>query len=415
MCAAARPCSGRGARDDPRLRDAGTYASRLQNPSVRRWIVLGVGVFAQATTAAANTGIAVLAPAIQHRYGLSLAEIGIVLSAMNAGITLGLIPWGFAADSLGEHRAIGLGLVGASLALGVAAAANRFALFLTALVAAGLCTSCVIPSSGRALMYWFEPRRRGLVVAIRQSGGSIGGVLAALVLPPLVVVGGLRSAFSTLAGGCLVAAAVGAFWLAIPGGEHGDADHAPAPLRDRRLWRIAAGGFLIFAAQAATVAYAVLFLHGQRGLSTGAAAGVLAAVQVTGAVVRLALGHWSDRSGDRIRPLRGLGVVTCVALVFLALSTHAPLQVTIAVLVVAASLTMGATGLLFAATAELAGRRRSGAALGFQQAILGVSATASPALFGLLVARSSWALGFGLLAAFPLAATFTLRGILAAR
>jgi hypothetical protein len=60
-------------------------------------------------------------------------------------------------------------------------------------------------------------------------------------------------------------------------------------------------------------------------------------------------------------------------------------------------------GLSFTAAAELAGRARSGAALGFQQTALSVAAAATPPLFALLVEQGSWALGFGLAALLPLA------------
>jgi MFS family permease len=60
-------------------------------------------------------------------------------------------------------------------------------------------------------------------------------------------------------------------------------------------------------------------------------------------------------------------------------------------------------GLSFTAAAELAGRARSGAALGFQQTALSVAAATTPPLFALLVEQGSWALGFGLAALLPLA------------
>jgi MFS family permease len=331
---------------------------------------------------------------------------------VNAGITLGLIPWGFAADRFGEARAIAVGLAGASGALALAAAADTIGLLLPALVATGLCTACVIPSSGRALMYWFHRDRRGLAVAIRQSGTSLGGVLAALILPAVVAFGGLRDAFVVLAIPCLISGAAGAYWLATPRDEIDEEPEParPRPFRDSRLWRLGVSGFLLFAAQAATVSYTVLFLHRHRGLSTGSSAAVLAGIQLGGATLRIAAGRWSDRHGRRIAPLRTIGAATSVALLALALTTTAPLALTTTVLLVAGSLSMGSTGLLFAAAAELAGRKRSGQALGLQQAILGLAATASPIVFGVLVATSSWGLAFGLLALCPLAAMLSLRG-----
>jgi MFS family permease len=173
---------------------------------------------------------------------------------------------------------------------------------------------------------------------------------------------------------------------------------------------VAWSGFLLFTTQAAVIGFVVLFLHEERGVSAAAAAAVLGVIQVGGAVLRIGSGRSSDRRRRRIEPIRVLAVATAAALFVVALTTHAPLGVTVAALVVAGSVSMSTTGLLFAATAELAGRRRSGAALGLQQTVLGVAATASPIVFAATVMWSSWAIAFAGAAIFPLAAYAVLQG-----
>jgi nitrate/nitrite transporter NarK len=69
----------------------------------------------------------------------------------------------------------------------------------------------------------------------------------------------------------------------------------------------------------------------------------------------------------------------------------------------AGALSSSWNGLSFTAAAELAGRARSGAALGFQQTALSVAAAATPPVFASVVEQGSWALGFGLAALLPLA------------
>src|SRR6266511_2098018 len=80
----------------------------------------------------------------------------------------------------------------------------------------------------------------------------------------------------------------------------------PAPLRDRRIWRLATGGALLVAGQLSVVGYLTLFLHDRRGWSAGSAAAMLAVVQLGGAVMRVLAGRWSDRRGVRIAPMREL-------------------------------------------------------------------------------------------------------------
>jgi hypothetical protein len=86
----------------------------------------------------------------------------------------------------------------------------------------------------------------------------------------------------------------------------------------------------------------------------------------------------------------------------------ASLWVLIPVLLVAGALGMSWNGLSFTAAAEIAGRARAGAAVGFQQTALALGTTVTPIVFG-LVAASSWRLAFALSAACPFAGAAVLR------
>jgi hypothetical protein len=64
---------------------------------------------------------------------------------------------------------------------------------------------------------------------------------------------------------------------------------------------------------------------------------------------------------------------------------------------------MAWNGLSFAAVAELAGARRSGAAIGLQQTVLSGVGVVAPLVFAATVSRTSWGFAFLAAAAFPLA------------
>jgi MFS family permease len=166
--------------------------------------------------------------------------------------------------------------------------------------------------------------------------------------------------------------------------------------------------------QIALTGFVVLFLHEERGFSPGAAGAVLAAINVGGAVLRIGLGRLSDRIGSRLRPLRRLSLGLAGAMAAAAVLTEAPDSVMVAALVVAGALSVGWNGLSFTATAELAGRERSGAALGFQQTALGLGGLVAPLAFAALVELTSWPVGFGVLAVLPLGAFATFGPLLAA-
>src|SRR4029450_9558840 len=123
-----------------------------------------------------------------------------------------------------------------------------------------------------------------------------------------------------------------------------------------------------------------LFLHAERGLWEGAAAGVLAAVQIVAAALRMGGGRWSDRIGSRLRPLRLVGIASAVTLALATAVLPAPLVVLVPAFVLAGGLSMAWNGLSFTAAAEIAGRSRSGAALGMQQsALAGAGGLGAPA------------------------------------
>jgi MFS family permease len=147
----------------------------------------------------------------------------------------------------------------------------------------------------------------------------------------------------------------------------------------------------------------VLFLHDARGLAPRSAAAALAAVHLLALVLRVAVGRWSDVLRSRIVPLRRIGIASFASLALAALVLDAPLVVVVPLFVAAGAISAAWNGLAFVAAAELAGRRRSGAAIGFQQTVLGAGAFVVAPAFAAVVQSSSWRTGFALAALSPLA------------
>src|SRR5205823_11814634 len=84
--------------------------------------------------------------------------------------------------------------------------------------------------------------------------------------------------------------------------------------------------------------------------------------------------------------------------------------VLIPALAISGVLSMAGKALAFAGAAEAAGAARTGAALGFQQTVLGVVAAGAPPAFA-AIAASSWRLAFGLCAVGPLAGALLLERV----
>jgi sugar phosphate permease len=369
-----------------------------------------VGTAAQASYSALYAGIAVLAPGLRARFDLSFTEVGVVLASLNIGAVLTLIAWGILADRIGERAVIAAGLIGCSGMLVVAASAGGFWSLTLPLTLAGLLGASVNAASGRAVMHWFSFEQRGVALGIRQTAIPMGGLAAALVLPHLSV----RAALLALAGATLAGGLSGGLLIRErrrADDHHMALDTRRGPLRDPRMWRLSSASALLSTAQICLVGFAVLFLHEARGLSTVAAAGVVACVQVVGAAMRVASGHWSDRVGSRLLPLRRVCLALGVAVGITTALTSAPLYLLLPALAVTGGLAMGWNALSFTAAAELAGHSRSGAALGLQQTALSVWAAAAAPAFALVVADTSWRAGFALVALSAFAAHALLAGL----
>jgi MFS family permease len=377
-----------------------------------RWTVLAAGTVVQASQAAAISGLAVLAPVLRDRYHLSLTQIGVLLGGSGIGALLTFLPWGLAADRLGERLTATVGALGAAAGLAGAAYASEFAGLVVLLSIAGAFGASANTATARVVTSWFPREQRGFALGIRQTSVPIGGFVAALGIPPVADHWGSRAALVALAAASLVAAILAVtFMVGGPIRSHVE-DPAEAlrhPIRDRRVWRLSLGSSLLLCSQAAVLGFVVLFLESVRGYSHTEAGAVLAAINVVGAAGRLGSGRLSDRLGTRLGLIRWIVLGTALALGAAAALVSGSGVLLVPALVLGGGLSMSWNALAVAATIELAGPRRSGAALGVQQTLLGVSSIATPLVFAPFVAATSWRAGFGLTALFPLLGIWVLR------
>jgi MFS family permease len=365
--------------------------------------VLAAGAAAAACAAAFGIGLPVIVPQLREEYGLSLREIGVLLAAAWIGGTMTLLPWGLAADRVGERVVLTAGLLGSALALVGAAYAPSYEALLIYLGLAGAAGGAVNAASGRAVMHWFAADERGLALGVRQTAIPLGGLVAALSLPALAARGGSEAAFLFLGALAASGALVGA--VVLRGREAKDGIEAASVGRtivDGRLWRLSVASGLYLYAQVAVIGFGVLFLVDEHGLSKQSAALVFAGGQVLAMVFRVGAGRWSDLLRARIVPLRRVGIAVVAILLATAALAGGPVWLLVPVLILACGLTMAWNGLSFTAAAELAGPVRSGAALGLQQTVLSASGVVGPVLFAACVSLVSWPLAFVVAALFPL-------------
>jgi sugar phosphate permease len=369
----------------------------------RRWLVLAAGTVALTAGSAFQYGLAYLIPALRAS-GLSLAQAGVIVACPTAGLLLTLVAWGAAADRWGERRILATGLGAAGLVLLAAGRARDMAALAACLVVAGAAGASVYAASGRLILGWFTARERGLAMGIRQSAQPLGVAVAAVTLPSLAT-RGLAAAFAFLGGFCLVAAGTVVAVVRDPAraGQRTQ-EQRGSPYRTGVLWRIHAASALLVVPQFTVSTFALVFLVDTRGWRAPAAGALLAAAAAGGAASRLGAGHWSDRLGSRMRPMRILALATTAALLTLALTAVAAPVLAVPILLAAAVLVVSTNGLAFTAVAEHAGPAWAGRALGIQNTGQNALAALTPPIVAVLIGAAGYPAAFALAGVLPLAA-----------
>jgi sugar phosphate permease len=371
----------------------------------RRWLILIVGLLAMIAGCAYQYGLPYLIPALRADNGLSLREAAIVISCPVAGLLVALTLWGIAADRWGERIILCTGLSVAGLALLAATRTSGSAELGACFFVAGAGGASIHAASGRLILGWFAAHERGLAMGVRQTGQPLGVGLAALTLPPLAARAGLDGGLYLLAGCCLGAALLVGLLVRDPERPEAGQEHrAGSPYRTPVLWRIHAASALLVVPQFAVSAFALVYLVDARGWDAATAGRVLAVTQVGGAVARLAVGHWSDRAGSRVRPMRTLALTIGLIMAILAVGALSGREVATVALLAAAVITVTTNGLAFTAVAEYAGRSWAGRALGIQNTGQTLLAAATPPALGALVTGAAYGTAFAAVVVFPLAA-----------
>jgi sugar phosphate permease len=368
---------------------------------VRKWLILAVGTFAQAATCCFVYGVPMLVPALRTS-GVSLVAASLLVSAPMAGMLVGLIPWGAAADRYGERSVIVLGVGLAALVVAGAAFAGGLAPLAVLMVVAGALSASVNAASGRVVMGWFPVSSRGLAMGVRQTAQPVGVGLAALGLPGLARAFGVHRALLYPAGLCLLAALLVAVLVIDPPRPARPADSLPArsPYRDSRLLvRIHAASSCLVVPQFAVATFTLVYLVAERHWDASTAGRMIFGFQLAGALGRVGAGVWSDRVRSRLVPMRQLAVTSAAVMAVTALGAGLHAWFVVVAFAVGAVVTVADNGLGYTAVAETAGPEWSGRALGVQNTAQNLTAIATAPVLAAVISGAGYAAGFLLVAA----------------
>ena len=334
-----------------------------------------------------------LAPEVATDLHVNPTLVGsFVATAYGVGILSALLSPGMV-RKYGGVRATQAVLLAAAGMLALAAFGSGVTGLALAAVVLGLGYGAAAPASTHLLVPQTPRPVFNLVMSLRQIGVPFGGVMAALILPPLAVAIGWRGALLAELGPVLLLMLL----MELPR-HRWDTDRDPARrVLGRTLWqpfallsesrfrRLSVAAFVYAGLSLCLVAFMTVQLTTVVGLTLIEAGQILAAYQIAGSISRPIWGWIADRFLTPAQTLAvlGAGTALCSALTGL----YGPGWPTWAVLanaLLAGCTAGGYTGVAYAEYAALGGARRT-EATGLGTAIMFAGGMAVPAIFGVAV------------------------------
>jgi MFS family permease len=381
--------------------------------SGRRRLVaaLAVSLAVQTLTAMGLAIPSVLAPVAASDFDVAPTALGrwvgfSYMIAMFAGLAGGTLVGRYGPSRV--HQAAVLGV-----ALGLATGAGaQVALLLLCGLCLGAAHGLVNPASSAILAAASPPRIRSMVFSIKQTGVPLGGALAGILVPALLLWMSWQAA--------VLALAIGAAVLLVLVVRHDPADDAARRLERLRLrsfaapvaevWanrpilELAAVSGVYSAIQISFLTYLVSYLKLELGYSLVAAGVVFAVAQISGAAGRVLWGVVADHLLKPRSVLAGLGMVMIVCGGALAsLNPAWPPAAVLAVCALYGATAVGWNGVFLAEVARLAPDGRVAYLTGGTQFFTFAGVLIGPPLFGAIAsATGTYGAGFVVTTALPL-------------
>ncbi|MBI2684437.1 MAG: MFS transporter [Actinobacteria bacterium] len=370
--------------------------------------LLTFAVLSQASISIASWGLGALGPELRTEFGLSAAGLGALLGASFVGNAAVLVPAGGLVDRVGPRRPLIVGGLSSGVMLVLAGLAERVWLVGALLLAFGLTSSFVAVAGTVSIFHGFDSGRRGMALGVRQMAVSGGGLAAAVLLPVLAAVGGVRLAL--IGSGFLAAVFATAFGLASTSGPlatRREAPYATGVLRLPGMGRLLAIAFAYVSVLVAVLNFSVPAIRDE-GAPRGVGSALFAIVSVAAMVGRLVWGRIADLGGGTRRraTLRDLGLLAAVGAGAYWLVGPLGPAAQLPVMLVFAFGAMGGNGLLYLMAGELAGPDRAGRAVGLMSTMLFGGGAVAAIPLGFLADHA------GFSALWPAAAALALAGVL---
>jgi len=355
--------------------------------------VLASASAAQTAVSVVNFGLPALGPELTERFGLSLFELGAVLTASLFGSGLAFIAAGIAVDRFGRRASTFAGTAVGTIGLAAAASADTKSVLLLALVVSGIGTA-VVPIAGAGAVFRAYPSTsRAWALGVRQTAVPLGGTIAAITMPLLGRAGGVHLALAVAAVGV---AATGLGFALLP--EDAPKKSAARPTRAFQSIFQAPGmrRLLVTAALYAMVLQAVLSFSVPAVRAAGFSALVAAvsyfALAATAMTARVVWGAVADRQEGtrRVRTLVEAGLVAAVGALLFAVALHAGPVAIVCGSVVCGVGALGWNALVYVSAGERAHPELAARSVAVAATVVFVISAFSTPLLGAVAGKAGW-------------------------
>ncbi len=373
------------------------------------WILVLAATFGmQVAIMIAQQAVPVIAPLLTAEVGLAPETIGYLTGTAHLGTAIYLLVGGPLILRFGAVRMLQIGAAAAVCGSLLATSGVVALLFLGALVL-GLGYGPTIPAGSRILARAVPPEHRTLIFSVKQAGTPLGGILAAVALPPVAILFGWRVAL--LLAALIVLGSIAAV-QPIRAGLDTDRDagrriglrallslrNLAAPFAALRshsaLLPLSVLGATFAAVQGCFTAFMVTLLTTAHGYTLPEAGIVFACLQAGGFAGRIVLAWIADRTGAAIAVLLlMLGMAGVAGAGFAVLAGVAALPVVALLAAVVGATGTACAGIILAEFARLAPADRLAEATAGSSLLAFLTFFVAPAVFAFVVRLSGdWTL-----------------------
>ncbi len=334
--------------------------------------------------------------------GVEATSIGLFTSVMYIlGMVSGLASGGLL-SRFGAIRICQVALLACACAMVMAGMLPSWPIALLAAALIGFALGTVNPAGSRVLARHSPPRWRPLIFSVKQTSTPIGGMLAGLLLPPLMALYDWRLAVIAIAAiPFLTMLAVQPLRAGLDDDRDpsfrvtwsGLAESLRVVFESSSLLVLAIAGGLYTFVQMGILTFIVVYLEQEHGLGNAVAGGVFAIIHATAIPGRI---FWGLIAGQRLTAWVLLGLIgILMAASIIAISFFTPEWPFWMIALVATLLgvsTNGVLGLWFSEFARLAPPDKVADAAGGGQFFLYLGITTGPPVFGAIVVHGG---GYG--------------------